>query len=433
MGMSLVSMHRVALLSALLLSALHPVTASCRSDCDRTTLAAVSTPATTVVRCLQDAAIRERLTVAAYARIEGAIYGRGMTHPQPADVPAMQAILLELDRRHATGASDLDLQESVLLQQGRFAEASILARRNPTADTIPVINGKHAAGTEAAPRAWQVNESGALEEQAFDLTHGVKIVVNASPECEFCLPAARWLEASSDLGPTFRAHAIWVSRPGLADLHLADYSVWDREHPSMPMRLITDPKGWPMPDSWSTPRFVVLKEGHRVAEVMGWTAHTPEALRAALTRAGLALGPHPGDSPVPTPFDPYPPGDPDHERSQAQLRAKRLDEEVHLTMAPIRARADLDAYLHAHPITETPFAPLSPASRERFFDALVFDPNGGLISSPFRDIDAELTYSQAYRLLALFGREGDLPSLHHLRVESVNDRLLREWVQVSNP
>lgn len=418
------------MLALLIVLTARPVPAFGAARCARDTLVA-NLPASQLLHCLERVSVLEHLDAPAFARAEGQIYSRAITHPEPEDVEAMQAILRELDRRGETGASDLALQESVRLLHGLFEEANALAARNRTVGSAQWLHKEQNTTRVGSAHAWGLTSTGVLEEETIDLSHGIKIVVDAAPDCEFCIPAARWLAASPDLGPVFRADSVWISRPGVAELRVATYAGWNKTHPAFPMRVVTDVQGWPMPDSWSTPRFTVLRDGQRVGEVLGWTPRTPDSLRSTLAHVGVVLAARHADAPVPTPFDPHPAGDPEHDRTVAQLRAEQLTEDVRLAMAPIRSRSELDAYLHAHPIGATPFAPLSPASRARFIDALIFDDHGGLISSPFRDVDAELTYTQAYRLLALFGREDDLRSLSHLRIESARDRLLRDWTHAA--
>lgn len=100
------------------------------------------------------------------------------------------------------------------------------------------------------------------------------------------------------------------------------------------------------------------------------------------------------------------------ESEQARLRA------IDFEMAPIKSASDLSAYLRtAGP--DSPLMALSPGARERFFESLRFNENG-LVSYRYEDLGRELTVSQAYRLLALFGAQRTA-HLVHARVESPAD------------
>lgn len=71
------------------------------------------------------------------------------------------------------------------------------------------------------------------------------------------------------------------------------------------------------------------------------------------------------------------------------------------TPLTVRSQAELNRYLRGVPIENTPLAPLSPGGRKRFLGELLWG-SRGLGGVPFDDIDNELTYGQAVRLLSLF-------------------------------
>ena len=100
------------------------------------------------------------------------------------------------------------------------------------------------------------------------------------------------------------------------------------------------------------------------------------------------------------------------ESEQARLR------EIDVAMAPIKSAGDLSDYLHtAGP--ESPLMALTPGSRERFVASLQFNENG-LVSYRYEELGRELTASQAYRVLALFGAQRTTYLLR-ARVESPAD------------
>ncbi|WP_240095645.1 hypothetical protein [Thermomonas flagellata] len=100
-----------------------------------------------------------------------------------------------------------------------------------------------------------------------------------------------------------------------------------------------------------------------------------------------------------------------------------LERELAVSLAPIRSGAELNRYLAAHPMAATPLAALSAPARERFLRSLVFGKDG-LATFDYRDIQRELTATQAYRLLALFGVQRSTPSIPGLRVETRVDELI---------
>jgi len=95
-------------------------------------------------------------------------------------------------------------------------------------------------------------------------------------------------------------------------------------------------------------------------------------------------------------------------------------------LAPIRSRAALDDYLAHNHAASNPFDALSPPARERFLASLRFGP-AGLASLRFDDLQAELTASQAYRLLALFGLQTALAGMPQIKVVSDEDRAVDTW------
>lgn len=109
---------------------------------------------------------------------------------------------------------------------------------------------------------------------------------------------------------------------------------------------------------------------------------------------------------------------PDHV-TLAQLDAEQARQElIDFELAPIKSANDLAAYLKAAG-PESPFMGLTPGARERFIGSLVFNENG-LVSFQYGDLSRELTASQAYRLLSLFGAQRTTYRLG-ARVESEAD------------
>jgi hypothetical protein len=97
--------------------------------------------------------------------------------------------------------------------------------------------------------------------------------------------------------------------------------------------------------------------------------------------------------------------------------------DVRLAMAPIRSRAELAEYTARTPSASSPLSRLSPEARERFVRSLTFNERG-VTGFRYADLEAELSATEAYRVLALFGVEDLVPDLVHLRVRSSTDQLI---------
>lgn len=96
--------------------------------------------------------------------------------------------------------------------------------------------------------------------------------------------------------------------------------------------------------------------------------------------------------------------------------------------AQISSAARLDSYLAVIPV-DSPLALLSVHGLEQFLTSLSFNENG-LVGYSTEAIASELSYSQAHRLLSLFGAERTLRLMPGLRVENEVDRdIHRSYVQ----
>ena len=83
--------------------------------------------------------------------------------------------------------------------------------------------------------------------------------------------------------------------------------------------------------------------------------------------------------------------------------------------APIRSSADLNAYLQTTPVARTPLGPLSPDARRRFIRSLTFNDNG-LTGFDYRPLSRELSASEIYRVLSLFGMQHDTALIPNVQV-----------------
>lgn len=96
-------------------------------------------------------------------------------------------------------------------------------------------------------------------------------------------------------------------------------------------------------------------------------------------------------------------------------------------MAPIRSQSDFAIYMKRNSVaSQNPYYLLSKAAQQRFAENLVFG-SKGLASFDYADIEAELTLSQAYRLLSLFGAQTSLAVLPSFKIETETDQLVDSW------
>jgi hypothetical protein len=91
--------------------------------------------------------------------------------------------------------------------------------------------------------------------------------------------------------------------------------------------------------------------------------------------------------------------------------------------APINSDLRLQEHLHTLS-SDSPLRALSTPARQRFVASIRFN-SAGITTFSYRDIVNELTYSEAYRLLALFGAERTLGKLPDLRRVQPEDERIR--------
>jgi hypothetical protein len=123
-------------------------------------------------------------------------------------------------------------------------------------------------------------------------------------------------------------------------------------------------------------------------------------------------------------------------RDREIMGAERARELAFL-LAPIKTREDLDRYLEElrqNPEARSPLHLLSPGARDRFLNSLVFT-EAGLGGYYYGDLQAQLTASQIYRLLSLFGAQHTTPLLKGARIESRADQIImgNEIAPVNEP
>ncbi|HGM6069723.1 TPA: hypothetical protein ACKP39_003444 [Stenotrophomonas maltophilia] len=105
------------------------------------------------------------------------------------------------------------------------------------------------------------------------------------------------------------------------------------------------------------------------------------------------------------------------------------ERDVSLRFAPINSLAQLDAHL-AFRSPESPLMLLSDNARKTFVDSLVFT-HVGLAGFSYEPIVRELSTSEAYRLLSLFGAQRTIAVLPPLRRDSTLDDVVSKSVSLN--
>jgi hypothetical protein len=103
-----------------------------------------------------------------------------------------------------------------------------------------------------------------------------------------------------------------------------------------------------------------------------------------------------------------------------QVAAER---ELAAALAPVKNRAQLDAYLREHRGASSPFHVLRPAALQRFSGGLVFN-DRGVSSYDYTTLQRELTASQIFGILRVFGVEDSVSRIPGLKVRGHADRLV---------
>lgn len=113
------------------------------------------------------------------------------------------------------------------------------------------------------------------------------------------------------------------------------------------------------------------------------------------------------------------------DRADAELR-KVLSYEL----ADVKSRRDLAIHLQRAG-GKSPLNALSPAARERFLDSLVFNERG-LAEYRHDDLARELSVTQAFRILRLFGAAESAPFLRAMRPRDVVDAGIQSFMRVED-
>ena len=87
----------------------------------------------------------------------------------------------------------------------------------------------------------------------------------------------------------------------------------------------------------------------------------------------------------------------------------------------LRSQSDLQRYLSATANSSSPLNVLSSGARDRFVSSITFNEKG-ITGFRYSDLQSELTASQIYAVLQLFGAEKDLAIIPNVRVETNADK-----------
>lgn len=122
-------------------------------------------------------------------------------------------------------------------------------------------------------------------------------------------------------------------------------------------------------------------------------------------------------------------GSPSHEDTEQRIdrvfqEREQQERQIAYELAPVKSAADLQKFL-AKGTDRTPLAALSPGARQRFLQSLVFTEKG-LASFKYDDLRTELTATQIYQVLSLFGAQRSTGTIPGLRVQSRADTLIAQ-------
>lgn len=106
----------------------------------------------------------------------------------------------------------------------------------------------------------------------------------------------------------------------------------------------------------------------------------------------------------------------------ALLKRDRLERERDYAAAAIKSQADLIWYVGNLPAS-SPLKQLSDQGRARFLNSLTFGDHG-LASFSYADLQAELTASQIYRVLSLFGVQRSTSLIKGALVSTPEDKAI---------
>ncbi len=340
----------------------------------------------------------------------------------PNVVQDMALAFAEMQHRSITKKFDYQQMYEAFIGARMLTEAGEFFAQYHGMDLDALPTFYEAPGIKAGePTEWVVSPvAPELRRQPFTFDTSAQVLVVGHPLCHFSQNAVRDIFADPQLGAVFAEHAHWLAPP---DQHLAVelFQQWNRDHPNAAMTIAYKRSEWPLLDYWGTPTFYFFRDGSLIAKVVGWPAegHRDE-LRDALRQIGLlkfAAGG--GESTTATALT-EDTATIDILTQAAAEETKR--EKLDVLPAPIRSAAELASYLESRG-PDSPLDRLSPAALKRFIDSLTFNENG-VTGYRTDDLQSELTATQAYRILELFGAQHTTPLLRGLTIETKLDEAI---------
>ncbi|KFN42588.1 hypothetical protein [Arenimonas oryziterrae] len=115
--------------------------------------------------------------------------------------------------------------------------------------------------------------------------------------------------------------------------------------------------------------------------------------------------------------------DPAMEWIESFSKREEQQREIAKLTAPIHSRATLRAYLRDHKLAASPLGRLSARRRRHFLSTLSFN-ESGITGYNYRDLEAELTVTEIYQVLSLFGAQHTTRLVEDARVETDLDRMI---------
>ena len=108
-----------------------------------------------------------------------------------------------------------------------------------------------------------------------------------------------------------------------------------------------------------------------------------------------------------------------------------MDQDIALSLAPIRSTTQLQQHLQGNG-RHSPLAALTPGGQKRFLASLQFNEKG-ITSFSYDDLQAELSASQIYQVLSLFGVQHTTSFMKNARVVTPTDQALLQPLGTTGP
>lgn len=102
---------------------------------------------------------------------------------------------------------------------------------------------------------------------------------------------------------------------------------------------------------------------------------------------------------------------------------ENVERKLAFEMAPVKSLDDLIAYLNSEAYEDSPLGKLSAGAQQRFLESLVFT-DRGLGSFSYQDLRNELTVTEIYQVLSIFGSQRVTTAIPGLRAVSDSDNLI---------